>query len=72
MTGAQHSEIELLVQALEEAFDDGVEGRLRRQMHVGLSLTPAERLLWLEATMASMRRLQGRACLGRPVSDDEK
>ncbi|MFN0241830.1 MAG: hypothetical protein ACKVWV_02975 [Planctomycetota bacterium] len=56
----------------EGEFDDGWEGHRRRQARLGLSLTPAERLRWLEETMATMRRLQGRARLGRPISEDEK
>lgn len=56
----------------EGEFDDGWEGHRRRQVRLGLSLTPAQRLRWLEDTMEAMRRLQGRARLGRPISEDEK
>ena len=33
----------------------------RRDQAVGLRMTPAERLRWLEETMATLRRWQGRA-----------
>lgn len=42
-------------------FDRGYEGHARRQACLGLALTPAERLCWLEETMEALRRLQGRA-----------
>ncbi len=49
-------------------FDRGFEGHSRRQARIGLRLTPAERLRWLEQTMEELRPLIGRARLGRPVS----
>jgi len=45
----------------ESGFDRGYEGHARRQARLGLALTPAERLRWLEETMDALRRLQGRA-----------
>ena len=42
-------------------FDRGWEGHRRRQARLGLALTPAERLRWLEETMEEMRRIVGRA-----------
>lgn len=38
-------------------FEDARERQLRR----GLAMTPAERLRWLEETMAEMRRFHGAA-----------
>jgi hypothetical protein len=40
---------------------DGYERRRREQVVLGLRLTPAERLRWLDETMAALRRWQGRA-----------
>lgn len=48
-------------------FDAGFEGHARRQARIGLDLSPAERLRWLEETMHQLRRLLGRARDGRPV-----
>lgn len=45
----------------ECSFDSGYEGHFRRQARLGLALTPAERLRWLEETMEEMRRILGRA-----------
>jgi hypothetical protein len=39
----------------------GFDGHRRAQARRGLSLTPAERLRWLEETMETLRRWQGRA-----------
>ena len=47
-------------------FDRGFEGHSRRQARLGLKLTPAERLRWLEQTMDELRGLLGRARQGRP------
>ena len=47
-------------------FDRGFEGHSRRQAKLGLKLTPAERLRWLEQTMDELRGLLGRARQGRP------
>jgi hypothetical protein len=49
----------------ERGFDRGFEGHARRQAVAGLALTPAERLAWLEETMATFRRWLGRAREGR-------
>jgi len=48
-------------------FDRGFEGHSRRQARLGLKLTPAERLRWLEQTMEELRGLLGRARQGRPI-----
>jgi hypothetical protein len=39
----------------------GYEAHRREQARMGLRLTPAERLRWLEETMTTLRRWQGRA-----------
>jgi hypothetical protein len=49
----------------EGAFDRGYEGHARRQARLGLTLSPAERLRWLEQTMEELRRLRGKAAAGR-------
>jgi hypothetical protein len=43
------------------AFDGTFEGTRQRQILLGLELEPAERLRWLERTMAELRALKGRA-----------
>jgi len=48
-------------------FDRGHDGHWRRQVRLGLDLTPAERLRWLERTVSELRQVQGRARQGRPV-----
>jgi hypothetical protein len=45
----------------DDGFDRGYEEHCRRQARLGLSLSPAERLAWLEAKNAEARRLLGRA-----------
>jgi hypothetical protein len=50
-----------------DASDWGFEGARRFQAQLGLALSPAERLQWLEETVAEMRELCGRARLGHPV-----
>lgn len=42
-------------------FDRGFDGVRRRQAKLGLAMTPAERLQWLERTMEELRRMQGLA-----------
>ena len=49
-----------------DEFDRSFEGHSRRQARLGLTLTPAERLRWLEQTMEELRGLVGRARQGRP------
>jgi len=44
-----------------DEFDRGWEGHDRRQARLGLELSPAERLEWLERTLAEMREILGRA-----------
>lgn len=51
-------------------LDRGFEGHRRRQARLGLGLSPAERLRWLEETMEELRGLLGRARYGRPVSQE--
>jgi hypothetical protein len=45
----------------EPQFDVGHDGHQRRQARLGLSMTPAARLAWLENKLAEMRRLLGKA-----------
>ena len=54
----------------DDGFDRGWEGHARRQAAIGLELTPAQRLRWLEETMATMRRWLGRARQGRPIEPE--
>ena len=42
-----------------EKFDGSFEGTRRRQMLLGLEMTPIERLRWLDRRMAELRKLQG-------------
>ncbi len=59
--------------ASEEEGDDsnrGFEGHWCRHVRLGLALTLAERLRWLEQTLEGLRPLVGRASRGRPVSPD--
>ena len=49
-------------------FDRGYEEHQRRQARLGLSMTPAERLQWLERKQAELRALLGRA---RQVRDSK-
>ena len=44
------------------------EGHRRRQARLGLGLSPAERLQWLEESMGELRKLVGRVRQGRPVT----
>lgn len=44
------------------------EGTRWHHLDLGLEMTPAQRLRWLEETMEEMRRLQGLARLDRPLS----
>jgi hypothetical protein len=45
----------------EAACPRGFDDHRRAQASHGLRLTPAERLRWLEETMATLRRWRGRA-----------
>lgn len=54
-----------------EGLNWDFEGHRHRQARLGLWLTPAERLRWLEQSMDELRKLVGRARQGRPVSPDE-
>jgi hypothetical protein len=42
-------------------FDGSYEGTRHRQVLLGLSMTPHQRLRWLENRMAEMRRFLGKA-----------
>ena len=50
-------------------FDRGYRGHVLRQARMGLRLTPAERLRWLEGTMEELRRLPRRVRQGRPIGN---
>ena len=51
----------------ESNFDVDYEEHQRRQARLGLPMTPAERLAWLECKTAEMRQLLGKARYpGRP------
>jgi hypothetical protein len=43
------------------------EGNRALQIRMGLEMTPAERLRWLEASVEELLPWVGRARLGRPV-----
>jgi len=51
--------------AADDVWPRGFEGHRRAQVLMGLRLTPAERLRWLEDTMETLRRWQGRATAPR-------
>lgn len=53
-----------------EDLDWTFEAHRRRQVRLGLQLSPAERLRWLEQSMEELRKLVGRARHGRPVTPD--
>ncbi|KAB2960203.1 MAG: hypothetical protein F9K13_06530 [Candidatus Methylomirabilis oxygeniifera] len=46
------------------------KGHRRRQARLGLQLSPAQRLRWLEDSMEALRKLVGRARQGRPLAPD--
>lgn len=46
------------------------EGTRRQNLRLGLKMSPAERLRWLEETVEEMRSLQGLARLGRPIRQE--
>ena len=52
-----------------QATPSGYEAHRRAQARMGLRLTPAERLRWLEETMRTLRRWQGRA-RGAPAQSE--
>jgi hypothetical protein len=45
----------------DSEFPRGFDGHRRAQARMGLRLTPAERLRWLDEAMDTLRRWQGRA-----------
>jgi hypothetical protein len=47
----------------------GYDAHRREQAGMGLRLTPAERLRWLEETMETLRRWRGRAQSARRERD---
>jgi hypothetical protein len=51
-----------------QSWDWDFEGTRRHHLELGLRMTPAERLRWLEETVEEMRSLQGLARQGRPGS----
>jgi hypothetical protein len=51
-------------------FDRGFDGHWRRQVRMGLALSPTERLRWLEQTMDELRPLVGRARRARPQNEN--
>lgn len=50
-------------------FERGFDGHWRRQVRLGLALTPAQGLRWFEQTMEELRLLVGRARLVKPVRE---
>jgi hypothetical protein len=44
-----------------DGFDQGWDAPRRRQARLGLKLTPAERLRWLEESLATIRRWHKKA-----------
>ena len=48
-------------EATRATFDVGYEAHQRRQIRAGLSMTPIQRLAWLEDKLAELRRLLGKA-----------
>lgn len=54
----------------EDSWD--FEGTRRHHIRLGLRLTPAERLRWLEETVDEMRRLQGLAQQCRKVEEAQR
>lgn len=51
----------------KEEISWNFEGTRRHHLRLGLRMTPAERLRWLEETVDEMLRLQGLARRGRQV-----
>ena len=47
-------------------------GSRSRVLRMGLAMTPAERLRWLEETVEELLPWVGRARLGRPVEPPER
>ena len=54
--------------ARSKGLDWGFEAHRHRQARLGLGLSPAERLRWLEQSMEELRKLVGRARQGRPIT----
>jgi hypothetical protein len=48
-------------------FPRGWDGHRRAQAGIGLDMTPAERLRWLQETLETLRRWQGRARSASPA-----
>ncbi len=51
-------------------FPRGWDGHRRAQAGIGLGMTPAERLRWLQETLETLRRWQGRARSPSPGGPD--
>lgn len=51
--------------ALDEDFDWDPEAERRHQIEVALAMTPAQRLLWLETTVAELQSWVGLARDGK-------
>ena len=45
----------------DDRFPWSTEANRRRQRRLGLAMPPAERIRWLEETVAEMRKILGRA-----------
>lgn len=54
------------VDASASPWPRGFEEHRAEQAGIGLRMTPAERLRWLEETMETLRRWQGRARNPKP------
>jgi hypothetical protein len=63
MNGPRHAE---RANPRETTWD--FEGTRRHHIRLGLQMTPAERLRWLEDTVEEMRLLQGLARKSRPTA----
>jgi hypothetical protein len=59
----------MLTQAAPEIIWD-FAGTRRHHIRLGLQMTPAERLRWLEETVDEMRQLQGLARKGRKIGEN--
>lgn len=61
-----------LIEAPEDELSSwDFAGTRRHHLELGLRMTPAERLRWLEETVEEMRRLQGLARAPRPAATVE-
>lgn len=60
--------------ALPESFQETwtFAGSRSRVLRMGLAMTPAERLRWLEETVEELLPWVGRARLGRPMDSSDR